>query len=83
MIDWEAAIRTQYGIEPTADAIQAACDGWGWTCQFLVDPVRGARLCSITVPLEDGDLEQLGVGATLDEAACRALVQMPHDPPID
>ena len=83
MIDWEAAVRTQCGIEPTAYAIQAACDVWGWMCQFLVDPVRGARICSITVPLNDGDVEQLGVGATLDEAACRALVQMPHDPPID
>jgi hypothetical protein len=81
MIDWRTAVRTQYGIEPTADATQVACDRWGWTCQFVVDPVRGARLCVITVPLDDGDVERLGVGATPDEAACRALVQLPHDPP--
>jgi len=81
VIDWRTAVTVQDGIEPTADAIQAACDGWGWACEFLVDPVQGARICSITIPLDDGDVEQLSVGATLDEAACRALVQLPHDPP--
>jgi hypothetical protein len=81
VIDWEVAVRTQYGIEPTAEAIRAACDRWGWACGFVIDPVQGARICSITVPLDDGADERLGVGATLDEAACRALVQLPHDPP--
>ena len=76
-------MRTQYGIEPSAEAIRAACAGWGWACEFIVDPVRGARICAITVPLDDGGIEQLGVGATLDEAACRALVQLSHDPPAD
>jgi len=83
MIDWQIAVRTQYGIEPTAEAIRTACEGWGWVCEFVIDPVRGVRICSITVPLADGDVERLGVGATLDEAACRALVELPHHPVLD
>lgn len=81
MIDWQRAVTTRYGIAPTAEAIRAACAGWGWRFQVDVVPQHGAVVCAITVPLADGDVEQLGVGATPDEAACRALIQLPHDPP--
>lgn len=82
MIDWGTAVGVQYGIAPTAAAVPAACAGWGWACELIVDPVQGVTICSITVPMADGDVEQLGVGVTLDEAACRALVQLPHDWPV-
>ncbi len=82
MIDWRAAVRAQYGIEPTAEAIRVACGKWGWSCEFVVDPVQGAMICSITIPTADGDHEQLGIGASMDEAAGRALVQIPHDRPV-
>lgn len=82
MIDWGTAVRVQYRIEPTAEAIRGACLEWGWTCEFVVDPVQGTTICTITVPMADGNVEQLGVGATLDEAACQALVQIPHDPHV-
>ena len=83
IIDWQTAVRTQYGIEPTADAIQASRDGWGWMCAFVVDPVQGAMVFTITVPMADGDAEQLGVGATSDEATRLAQAQLPDDPPVD
>ena len=51
-------------------------------CELVVDPVQGAMICTITVPMADGDVGQLAVGATLDEAACRALVELPHEPPV-
>ena len=82
MIDWRVAVTTQYGIEPTAEAIREACAKRGWRFKIAPVPQHGVVVCAITIPTGEGDIEQLGIGPTRDEAAARALVQMPRDPGI-
>ena len=56
MIDWQTAVTIQYGIEPTADAIEAACRAWDW--RFAVDAPPGhatSIVCTITIPAPGGD----------------------------